>query len=237
MKNLQAIISKSVNNASMQFERLGSLTTNAANYNTYAYKSVRFENFLQENGYIRGAERTDFSVGSVYNTGRELDIAIKGAGFIPVTQKDGNVAYTRNGSFKVNNERLLTTLDGSIVGNGIKIPANVYRVKIQPDGTVSCRMDLDQKEQTLGKLPLVNFNNPEGLKVVDGNNLVPTEESGEAFLVKNHDFIQQGSLERSNVNIFATVNDVMKINASLIAGTRMIKFTDEIYRQSINLRQ
>jgi len=57
------------------------------------------------------------------------------------------------------------------------------------------------------------------------------------MLVSDHQRIKQGNLERSNVNIFASVEEVLRINASMISSIRLIKVTDELYRQSINLRQ
>ncbi|MCK7485697.1 MAG: hypothetical protein MZU97_09175 [Bacillus subtilis] len=94
MNTLQGIISRSVDNALTQFETLSYVSTNASNYNTVGYKSQRFENYLMENGRLEGVQRTDFSDGVFYVTRRPLDVAIEGAGFIPVTQKNGQVTYT-----------------------------------------------------------------------------------------------------------------------------------------------
>lgn len=237
MKSLQAIISKSVNNATVQFERLGYLATNAANITTHAYKGTRFENFLKEDGRVEGVLRTDYSVGAMYNTGNDLDVAIDGAGFIPLTLKDGTTAYTRHGSFTVNKAGFICSPDGSIVSDGIKIPTNTQNIKITPDGIVKAIMTEDSPESVIGKISLVNFANPEKLKNIDGSKVLATEESGDPFLLKNHKYIRQKSLETSNVNIRSTVSDIMRLNASLIASTRIIKYTDELYRQAINLKQ
>jgi flagellar basal-body rod protein FlgG len=237
MKNLQAIISQSVSNVTGQFDRLGQLSTDAANYSTYGYKSTRFENYLKEDGRVEGVMRTDYSVGSMFNTDRELDLGIDGAGFIPVTAKDGQTAYTRQGSFTVNKDGILSTVDGSIVADGIKIPANAKNIKIDPDGTVRAIMTSDAPDTVVGKIPLVLFNNPEKLNSIDGNKLLATKESGEPVLLKDHKSIKQKCLEMSNVNIRSTVSDVMRLNASLIASTRLMKYTDDLYKQAINLKQ
>ena len=91
MFNAQAIVRKSINNATTQFDKLGYVGNDLANYNTYGYKSVRFEQMLREDGYIAGAQRTDCSQGSVRITENPYDVAIEGAGYIPVTSEDGEV--------------------------------------------------------------------------------------------------------------------------------------------------
>ena len=236
MKNLQGIISKSINNANIQFERLGAFATSAANYNTNGYKAIRFENYLQEDGTIAEKQRTDFKQGSLLKTSRDLDIAIEGQGLIPVTTDEGKTAYTRAGSFKINNEGLLITEDGSIVSDGIKIPIDTQKIVFKPNGKVTV-FDKTNKETQVGEIPLVTFNNLEGLEVGDGNKLYETKDSGKPVLLTDHQNIRQGFTERSNVNLMTTVTDIMRLNASLIASTRIIKFTDEIYRQSVNLKQ
>ena len=100
MATIQGIINKGVINAELQFEKMGYVSTNAANYNTNGYKAVRFEQMLDENGLLRGYERTDFSPGAIQMTNRDFDIAIDGIGFFPVTSPTGDVTYTRDGSFK-----------------------------------------------------------------------------------------------------------------------------------------
>ena len=59
MYNMQAVVRKSINNATMQFEKLGYVANNLANYNTAAYKTNRFEQILREDGYVDGAIRTN----------------------------------------------------------------------------------------------------------------------------------------------------------------------------------
>lgn len=237
MYTLQGIISRSVDNANKQFETLGYLTTNVSNYNTVGYKAQRFENYLMENGRLEGTLRTNYEDGMFYPTKRPLDLAIEGAGFFSVTKKDGLVAYTRDGSFTLNSQGYLVTQDGCIVGDGIKIPPQYHKLKISPDGTVSVITERDLEPKALGKVPVVIFNNPEGLESIEGNKFVATKDSGKPALVADHQRIKQGSLEKSNVNIFGCVDEVLRINASLVSSVRLIKIVDEFYRQSINLRQ
>ena len=237
MYNLQGIIRKNVVNSNMQFEKLGYVTSNVSNYSTNAYKPVRFETLLSEDGYLTGEARTDFSQGSLRLTQRPYDIAIDGVGFIPVTSETGEVSYTRDGSMKVDKDGYLITNDGHIIGDGIKIPINYYQINIRRDGTVESIGAIGNKPEVLGKIPLVNFPNPEGLKLIDGNKYVATQESGEPVLMKNQEQICQGFLETSSTNMYDSVNDVLRLNASMIASSKLIKVVDDMYYKAINLTE
>ena len=111
MNNLQGIIRKSTNNVTNQWEKLGYVANALANYNTRGYKAVRFEQMLQEDGYLTGAIRTDYKQGSVQITSNPYDVAVIGAGFIPVFSPHGEVAYTRDGAFKQGKDGYLMTSD------------------------------------------------------------------------------------------------------------------------------
>lgn len=237
MYNLQAIIRKSINNTTTQFDRLGYIGNNFANYSTTGYKSVRFEQMLNEEGYLAGAIRTDYKQGSVQITSNPYDVAINGNGFIPVVSSTGEVQYTRDGSFKIGKEGYLMTNDDWLVGEGIKIPTNIYKLTIKPDGTVTSMDSSQSPEKVLGMIPLVQFQNPEGLIQGDNNKLKASDESGKAKLVKDHNYIAQNALERSNIDIYDSVSDMLRINASMVASLRMAKIVDDMYNKSINLRQ
>jgi flagellar basal-body rod protein FlgF len=82
---------------------------------------------------------SDFSSGPLQATGRDLDVALKGKGFIAVQMPDGTEAYTRNGALQMNENGMLTTTQGfAVAGEGgpISIPPDVM-VAIGGDGTIS----------------------------------------------------------------------------------------------------
>ncbi len=237
MTTLQGLIRRGIINTNVQFERLGYISSNFGNLNTNAYKAVRFEQVMDETGYLDGEVRYDHKQGSVMRTGRNLDVALSGPGFIPVTSANGDVQYTRDGSFKINNEGYITTNDGYLVGDGIKVPVNHEGLRIKQDGTVMIIKNGHTDHEILGKIPVVQFQNPEGLKGVEGNRVIATEASGQPQLLKEHNYVAQGNLERSNVNYIANINEVLRLNSSMIAGTRLIKVVDEMYQRSINLTQ
>lgn len=237
MYSLQGIIRKSMNNTTTQFDKLGYVANNLANYSTTGYKSVRFEQMLKEDGYLTGAVRTDYSNGSIQITSNPYDIAITGAGFFPVTSATGEVAYTRDGSLKKGKDGYLMTNDDWLVGEGIQIPVNSYKFTIKPNGDVVSYDSKDSPEKLLGKISLVQFKNPEGLEQSGNNKLVPTEESGDPILIKDHKCFAQNGLELSNTNVYDSVSDMLRLNASMLASMRMMKVVDDMYNKAINIRQ
>ena len=237
MYTIQGVIRKGINNAFTQFERLGKVGNNLANMNTNAYKTVRFEQMLGEDGYLKGAIRTDFAQGSIRITSNPYDVAIDGAGFIPVTSPTGEVQYTRDGGFKQGKDGYLVTNDGWMVGEGIQIPTNCYRFQIKPNGDVYAYEAGKKNERLLGNIPLVRFASPEGLEQADMNRFKSTEESGEAVLVKGHDCFKQHNIETSNTSVYNSTSEMLRLNASMIASTRMLKVVDDMYNKAINIRE
>ena len=129
MYNLQAIISKGTNNALIQFDKFGQIANNLSNFQTTGYKDVSFEQILREDGYLTGAVRTNYTQGSIRITSNPYDVAIDGAGYIPVVSPQGEIQYTRDGAFRQGKDGYLTTRDGWIVGEGIQIPSNCFKFK------------------------------------------------------------------------------------------------------------
>lgn len=237
MYTIQGMIRKSINNTYTQFERLGYVGNNFANLNTTGYKSVRFEQMLGEDGYLKGAIRTDFNQGSIRITSNPYDVAIDGQGFIPVVSPEGVVQYTRDGAFKQGKDGYLVTNDDWIVGEGIKIPTNCYKFEIKGNGDVVAYDAGSSNEKYLGKIPLVRFASPENLKQEDMNKLSVTDESGEPELVKDHKCFKQNNIEMSNTNVYNSTSEMLRLNASMIASMRMLKIVDTMYNKAINIRE
>lgn len=234
---IHGIIHKGIVNAELQFERLGYISSNVSNYNTNGYKAVRFEQMLSENGYLTGVERTDYSQGAIQRTGHELDVAIDGAGFIPVTSPTGAVAYTREGTFKLDQDGYIVTEDGYLVGDGIQLPVNYENVSIKENGDVEIYSNDGVSKEILGNIPLVNFQNLEGLKKSDNNKYYLTAESGEPVLIKDHKRFRQGNLEVTNIDMMTQVTDVMRLNASLLASFKVMKTVNDMYEKALQLNQ
>jgi flagellar basal-body rod protein FlgG len=165
-----------------------------------------------------------------------MDVAVSGFGYIPVTQPDGTTAYTRDGSFSLNSQGYIITQRGDIVGGGIQIPVDYSDIQIKPDGGVSVKTKEKPEFEEIGKISMVRFPNSEGLKNIGYNKVVVSAESGEPETDKDSQ-LKQGCLEQANVNVHSQIDQVLRLNAGLISNMRIIKFADDLYRQSVNLKQ
>ncbi len=235
--NLQGIIRRNVVNAMNQFEKFGYYSQNIGNANTYGYKAMRFDDVLDEQGYVSATVRTDHRQGSTQITNNQFDIAVRGPGFIPVTGDDGQIYYTRDGSMNLNKDGYLVTKVGDLVGSGIRIDGTVVKTEIRKNGDVYTYQDKSKEGEYQGTIPLVQFVNPDGLKEVGKNRYMTTENSGQVTLIQNHDRIGQFQIERSNTDIFASVDEIMRLNTSLLASTSLTKAIGDMYDKAINIRE
>lgn len=237
MYNLQGIIRQNIVNSEIQNEKLGYISSNIANMYTNGYKSVRFEQLVNPHGNLTGVVRTEHSTGNLFYTQNKMDFAIDGPGFVPVTSKNGEISYTRDGSMKVNNQGYLLTNDDQLIGDGIKIPINYAKIKIESNGNVICYPDTDKEGICVGTIPIVTFINPEGLKAIGNNKYIATENSGEPNLLKDHTSIKQGYVEYANVDVYENIRDILKMNTATLAGFKVISAVNDLYTKSINLTE
>jgi flagellar basal-body rod protein FlgG len=193
-----------------QQTQLSAVSNDLANLNTSGYQSadVGFENLLYSSGGVSsgshvatgaGSEASivgrDTSEGGLEKTGRSLDVAISGEGYIEVRRGDGSVGLTRNGSLQVNAEGQLTDQTGDRLQPPITLPkdADVNNVKIASDGTVSAG------GRTVGQIKLVTVAAPNQLLSDGGSQFSPTTASG-AVHAASGATLTQGALEDSNVD-------------------------------------
>lgn len=144
----------------------------------------------------------DFTAGPINTTGRELDIAIRGEGWIAVQAPDGNEAYTRAGDLHIDDLGLLTTGNGHpVLGNNgapIIIPP-AEQVVIGVDGTISIR-PIGQDANLLAEIERIKLVNPEPATLTKGEDgLIRLIEGGVALANADVEVVT-GSLEGSNVS-------------------------------------
>ena len=145
---------------------------------------------------------SDFRGGAIQHTGRELDVAVQGRGWLAVQAEDGSEAYTRNGNLKINENGLLQTPNGlNVLGDGgpLSIPPG-RNIAVAKDGTVSLVPDGSAATglTSIGRLKLVNP--PEAGLVRGDDGLFRLKEGASASADPNVTVIS-GSLESSNVNV------------------------------------
>lgn len=155
---------------------------------------------------------SDFAPGAIQQTGRDLDVAVQGKGWIAVQLEDGSEAYTRNGSLKLNENGVLQTQRGEqVMGDGgpISIPPDVS-ISVGKDGTVtSIATGFKPGAATvLGRIKLVNP--PEESMVRGDDGLFRLKEGGEADADANVALVG-GALEGSNVNVVEAMVDMISL--------------------------
>jgi flagellar basal-body rod protein FlgG len=137
-----------------------------------------------------------WSQGALLPTGSPLDLGIAGGGYFRVTRGDGSVAYTRNGSFRLDAQGRLVTGSGERVDPEIAVPPGTDDVRIGPHGDVSAAVG--GALVPLGRIELAGFSNPDGLVSAGDGLLEETAASGPAGPADG--FIVQGGLEASGTD-------------------------------------
>ena len=145
---------------------------------------------------------SDFRAGAIQQTGRALDVAVQGDGWIAVQAADGSEAYTRNGSLKQDENGVLLTRDGlTVMGDGgpLSIPPG-RNIAMGKDGTISLVPDGSEATglTTVGRLKLVN---PPEADLVRGDDGLFRLKDGEAAEADPNVVLISGALESSNVNV------------------------------------
>ncbi len=209
-------------------------TRNIANSSTVGYKKedVIFGSFPLPSA-TPVAERvmkntqaiitTDYSHGSIINTGNPLDLALSGDGFFVLEGEK----YTRRGDFKLDSEGFLVNKDGiKVLGQGnqpIQLPPG--RIEIGPDGTIIVNGTL------VGRLKIVDFEKPYQLLRLGDSIYVP--QAGETPQEVNTRVIQ-GSVEGANVNVISEMVRMIESMREFEAYQKMIRAFDESTQKAIN---
>jgi flagellar basal-body rod protein FlgG len=174
--------------------------------------------------------------GDFNNTGNPLDIAIQGGGFFQISRPDGTIAYTRAGSFHLNNQGTLVTTEGDTVLPAITIPSNATSVTISQYGVVSATMPGQTIPAQLGTIQLATFANPGGLSSVGGNLLEQTASSGNPITdtpggTSGIGTLQQGYLENSNVDVVAEFVQMILAQRAYESNSKVVHVADDMYSQ------
>lgn len=201
-------------------------TNNLANSNTTAYKAqkptfqaVPYTNQGESDrvGVVTRDRTADFKPGAIVMTGRKLDLAVEGQGWIAVQGSDGQPAYTRNGSLNISPTGTLETNDGHpVLGQGggpISLPP-LQSVNVGEDGTVSGVMVGQEDTQITAFDRIMLANPPAGQMTRRGDGLFA--DSSGALRIDGNVRVKSGALEQSNV-------DSVGMMMNLIENTRMFQ--------------
>lgn len=218
-------------------ENLNSLavrSNNLANANTLGFKAD-FEQARAMQAYGDGLPSRVFSMterpgqnfqqGSLQTTGRDLDVAVQGDGWLTVQDKDGKEAYTRNGSLQVSPLGVLQTSTGLNVldtaGQPITLPMPLEKVQIAEDGTINARLQGAEPAavETLQQLKLVNPVNKEMTKGEDG---LFRRTDGATATASTSVRLASGALENSNVNVVEELTNLIKLQRQFDTQVKMM---------------
>ena len=213
------------------------VTNNLANAGTTAFKA---DLFYAEQGYARsgeaGASAVDFKAGNISYTGRDLDIAIAGDGWMRVITPGGEEVLSRRGDLRVDpTGNLVDAEQNQILGDGgpINVPAD-SQVTIGADGTISFipRGETALGTVVTGRISLVNPNPDTLTKGLDGN----IRAEGQANLEPAAEVqLAVGALETSNVNPIASMVQMIELSRSFEGHIQTMKSADELDASSASL--
>lgn len=177
--------------------------------------------------------------GEFANTGRDLDVAIEGDGFLEVLLPNGESRYTRDGSLRTNAEGQLVTASGYLLEPAITVPDDTRSISIGADGTITVMVGGQEEPQNLGQLTLVRFANPTGLSAEGRNLLAATAASGEpqTGVAGSLGFgtIQQAFLEKSNVEMVNELVNLITAQRAYEINSRAIKAGDQMLSNTTRL--
>jgi flagellar basal-body rod protein FlgG len=232
------------------------VSNNLANVNTTGFKQGRavFEDLLYQNVRQPGGQSSQdtllpsgmnlgtgvrvvateklFTQGSVLQTDNAMDVAINGRGFFQVLKPDGDIAYTRDGTFQLNDQGEMVTSSGYVVQPGITIPDQAQSITIGLDGVVSVKLAGQASPTQVGTLEIADFINPVGLQPVGENLFIETAASGSAQPgtpgLNGLGALNQGALEGSNVNVVSELVSMIETQRAYEMNSKAISTNDQM---------
>jgi flagellar basal-body rod protein FlgG len=187
---------------------------------------------------LAGVERAH-EQGPMEQTQRPLDLAIEGEGFFQVQMPNGQVGYTRDGSFSVSDTGAMVTSEGYTVVPGIKVPEDATEISISTTGVVTAMRGNDKTQTEIGRIELARFMNPAGLLAQGQNIYVETPASGAPVVgYPSEDGmgrVQQGALEGSNVEIVQEMVDMITSMRAYEINSKAIKNAEDMSEIANNM--
>ena len=244
-----------------QMLRIDTIANNISNANTTAYKNARLDfkdslytagitpgparsqNESQQKGHgvIAAAVTRDFKPGALTRTERMLDFAIENEGFFSLSDHNGDIVYTRNGSFHISVENGTTYL---VNGEGlyvldeneerIQIPFGTDTINVNNNGELTfINNDVVTGNATLG---IFTFRNLKGLEAAGHGNYSPSPAAGERLEAENA-VVRQGVLEGSNLNLADEMSRLIRTQRAFQLVSRALTTADEMQGIANNMRR
>lgn len=237
------------------------ISNNIANMRTTGYKKQRaeFQDLLYEHVRRVGTQTSDqgntlpvgieigsgvrtagtprvMSQGTMLPTGKDLDVAIRGEGFFRVLLPDGRTAYTRDGSFEMDQQGRLTTSQGYLIQPGITIPQNSTGLTINQQGQVSVTPAGSTTPTQVGQIELALFINKAGLQSMGDNLYLETPASGTPQNglggQPGYGDMLQNNLEQANVEAVSEISDLIAAQRAYEMNAKVISATDQMLQST-----
>ena len=249
-----------------QQTHLDVVTHNLANVNTQGYKKRRadFEDLMYQINREPGSPVEPDSLvptgiqvglgtrvvatpsfmvqGNYQITDGTLDWAINGEGaFFQVTMGNGQIAYTRGGSWQIDDQGQIVDENGLLLEPAITVPDNAVSISLSPTGLVTAKIGDEIELQELGQIQLARFVNPTGLRAVGDRVFVETPASG-APIVGNPGedgmpTVVQNAVEMSNVQVVEEMVEMIVAQRAYEANSKGIQTADDLLRIANGLKR
>jgi flagellar basal-body rod protein FlgG len=232
-----------------QQRALDVVANNIANLNTTAFKrqGINFTSLVSPQGAANtdggsdsvlasapagvtiAATPTVWTQGTVSPTGKPLDLAIQGDGFLEVLGAGGRDLLWRGGSLSATQDGYLATSDGKILKAMISVPTGAQHLVIDPSGTVSA--SVNGATQQIGQLDLVLAKDPSAL-TDDGGGYYELSDPAAAYAVKpgqeGGGTLVQGALETSNVQLADEMITLLLTQRAYGASAQVVQAGDQL---------
>jgi flagellar basal-body rod protein FlgF len=239
---MDRLIYTAMTGATHTMQQQASVAQNLANVNTPGFRStidtfrsvpLVGEGLPTRTFVVDSTSGTDFTPGVLQATGRTLDLAIDGKGWIAVEDGNGNEAYTRNGSLQVLPNGILQSRTGmNVVGDSgpITIPPDTV-VTIAKDGTISTVPSgtMAVQESIVGRIKLTNP--PEGQLVRGEDGLFRTMD-GKPADADGGVTVVSGNLEGSNANMVESLVSMISLSRQFDMQMKMLTTADDNSKQA-----
>ena len=243
---------------------IDNISNNLANVNTTGFKKskLEFQELLYQtlvepgSGAVDGAKspaglqlglgvrsvanQKIFGQGNLQETKNPFDMAITGVGFLQVQMPNGEIGYTRDGSFKISNDGTLVTSQGFPLEPQISIPDGAHDIQIDAQGKVSVFLQDSGTTEEIGQIEMVKFLNEGGLRSMGNNIYQSSPASGEAEVgnpgSSGIGTLAQGFLEASNVELVEEMVNMIVAQRAYEISAKAIQTSDSMLQLANQLR-
>ncbi len=233
--------------------QLDVIAENLSNSGTTAYKrrTVDFSAVLDRSGDVAQAvapgdrslrlTRVDMRAADIRQTGRALDFAISGSGFVEAVLPDGRTVYSRGGSLQINADGMLTLPSGQLLKAEIRVPSGATSAEIMSDGTIRAILAGDAQPTVLGQLELVSISNTDALEPL-GAGLYEAKEplADVARALPGDDWadpLEVRSVETSNVRMVDEMVNLLLAQRIYELNAKVAQAADEMMGLTNSLRK